>query len=81
MCRRPPARRDNLPTPMPLVVLLHGCTQNALDFATGTAMNAGRERGCLVLVPSKPPAAMRSCAGTGSSPATRWWGVASRLRR
>ena len=45
---------DGTPTALPLVVLLHGCTQNALDFATGTAMNAlADERGCLVLYPQQ----------------------------
>ena len=45
---------DGQPAAMPLVVLLHGCTQNALDFATGTAMNElANEQGCLVLYPQQ----------------------------
>ncbi|HYE71438.1 MAG TPA: PHB depolymerase family esterase [Aquabacterium sp.] len=38
--------------PRPLVVMLHGCTQHADDFAAGTAMNeAARAQGCYVLYP------------------------------
>lgn len=40
--------------PLPLIVMLHGCTQNPDDFARGTAMNdAAREQGCYVLYPAQ----------------------------
>lgn len=41
-------------TPMPLILMLHGCTQSPEDFATGTGMNALAEAfGCLVVYPTQ----------------------------
>ncbi len=41
-------------TPLPLLVMLHGCTQNPDDFATGTRANRwGQSRRCLVVYPEQ----------------------------
>ena len=43
---------------LPLVVMLHGCTQDPDDFAAGTGMNErAREQGFFVLYPAQAPAA------------------------
>ncbi len=44
--------------PLPLVVMLHGCTQDPDDFAAGTRMNElAEEQLCFVVYPAQTPAA------------------------
>lgn len=50
----PPATAGQAPSPRPLVLMLHGCTQTPDDFAAGTRMNdAARAGGFLVLYPAQ----------------------------
>ena len=59
---------------LPLVVMLHGCTQDPDDFAAGTQMNAVAEaQQCLVLYPQQSQAA-------NSSKCWNWFNAADQTR-
>jgi poly(hydroxyalkanoate) depolymerase family esterase len=59
---------------MPLVVMLHGCTQNPDDFAAGTQMNAvAEEKQCFVVYPAQTQ-------GANSSKCWNWFNALDQQR-
>jgi poly(hydroxyalkanoate) depolymerase family esterase len=60
--------------PLPLVVMLHGCTQSPDDFAAGTRMNfIAEEQSCLVVYPAQP-------GGANPSKCWNWFRAADQRR-
>lgn len=59
---------------MPLIVMLHGCTQNPDDFAAGTQMNAlAEEKECFVVYPAQTQ-------GANSSRCWNWFNAIDQQR-
>jgi poly(hydroxyalkanoate) depolymerase family esterase len=58
-----PANAAQASSALPLIVMLHGCTQSPQDFAAGTGMNAlAEEQGVMIAYPAQSQAAnMQRC--------------------
>lgn len=60
--------------PMPLIVMLHGCTQTPDDFAAGTRINApAEEQGCLIAYPAQ-------ARGANASLCWNWFNASDQRR-
>jgi poly(hydroxyalkanoate) depolymerase family esterase len=59
---------------LPLIVMLHGCTQSPDDFAAGTRMNfLAEEKNCFVVYPEQP-------SGANQSKCWNWFRTADQQR-